>query len=80
MMAKELKTITLGDGDSPSVSICNGHVNANTFAKALKAEGWSGDRISKNDLTYEYWIRLKRSWKRSEQADYKAQAVTVLVW
>lgn len=50
-----LKTMTLGHDDNPGIVICPGHVNAKTFNKAFRAEGWSGDGTYKqDDLQYVY--------------------------
>lgn len=56
-MKKELKTITLGMDDNPSVVICPGHVDVKTFNKAYKSEGW-GDigTYKQDDLKYVYCI------------------------
>jgi hypothetical protein len=81
MKKRILKTITLGHADNPTVTICNGHVTANVFRKAAEAEGWKGGlEVTRRELRHEYWIRLKRSWKKSEQSNYRAQAVTVTDW
>jgi len=76
------KTITLSDksGDNPTVSICKGHVNTGEFNKAYKREGWKDSRITKSELTHEYWIEGKTKWKKSSITDHKAIAVTVLHW
>jgi hypothetical protein len=78
---KVLKTITLGHRDNPSVTLCNGHVNVRKFKKAWEAEGWdSASSIRSRDLRFEYWVKLKHTWKKSEQGNYDAQAVTVMDW
>lgn len=80
-MGTELKTITLGDSDNPEVSICYGHVSAKEFAKAFKAEGWTGSGSpAQADLRYEYWINSRNFWKKSNPGNKKAVPVTVNDW
>jgi hypothetical protein len=52
-----LKTMTLGndteDDDSPTLVVCEGHVDAKTFNEAFFNEGWSGKgEWSDDDLKY----------------------------
>lgn len=79
---KKLRTITLGcDADNPSVSLCPGHVTTKVFNEAYASEGWhGGDRIRKSELFYEYWVPLKRSWRKATKDNPKAKPVTVLYW
>lgn len=83
---KKLATITLGYADSPTVSLCPGHVTANQFTKAHKAEGWSGfDEVDGSDLSHEFWIKQKRGWKKStkegkDSLGRKAVPVTAMYW
>ena len=77
-----MKTITLGSkDDNPTYSICRGHVTATVFNRAFAKEGWRGcSWIRKNELSHEYWIKLKRSWKKSEKGKKGAVPVTVSSW
>lgn len=75
------KTTTLWyDRDNPSVSILPGHVTTRDFNKAYKAEGWNGDWVHKDNLSFEYWRPLTKTWKRSTKEDKKAKPVTVMGW
>jgi len=78
---KALKTVTLGyDVDNPSTSICSGHVTVSVFNRAFKAEGWESDKIRKEDIRHEWWIPMKRKWKKSNRENKKAVPVTVMDW
>jgi len=79
----ELETITLGgrhEDDDPTYTICPGHVDAKTFKKAWKKEGWSPSDTDQNELSYEYWIEGKKGWKRSAPGVKGAVPVTVRGW
>lgn len=77
----ELVTETIGDEDQPHVTICPGKVDAETFAQAHIAEGWSGDDIDEDCLKQEYWIKVgDHHWKRSDQNNPKSELVTVMEW
>jgi hypothetical protein len=75
-----LKTMTLGYEDNPTISLCPGHVSAETFDEAFLAEGWSDSDVADEDLRYEYWVRTKTNWKRSSPENEKAMPVTVMDW
>lgn len=77
-MKKELKTVTIGTRDNPSLSLCEGHVSEETFLKAFENEGWEGGDLM--DVRYEYWIPLKTKWKKSHPENKKAIPVTVSDW
>lgn len=75
------KTITLCDrSGNPIITILRGHVTATEYNKAFKAEGWSSDWIYRENLRHEYWIKLKRAWKKSDQKNKSSVQVTVSDW
>lgn len=77
---RQIKTITIGDDDSPCYSLCPGHVTAKEFNKAHKAEGWDADPVSQDDLRFEYWIKGKKSYRRSVPEKKGAKPYTVMSW
>ncbi len=80
---KEMKTITIGDETgNPTYSLCPGHVDAKTFAKAYRAEGWDGfDDPDENDLSHEYWKpSLNGTYVSCGKTDLGALPFTVWDW
>ena len=80
---KRLTTISLGYRDDVYVTICLGHVDAKTFSKAFKAEGWDPAALEQDEILYEYWIKAKSSrcsWKKSVPGKKGAVPVTVSHW
>ena len=85
MKKKTLKTQTLAskrDQDNPTHTICKGHVTTTIFNKAWKAEGWSGDWISKLDLMHMWSYKTPSggymfSVKKTEK---HTKPVTVMHW
>lgn len=76
-----MKTLTLFQQDTPTVSICKGHVGSRDFNRAFKAEGWTGGSwIARSELRHEWWIKLKHTWKKSEVGKKGATPVTVNDW
>lgn len=80
MKKQTLMTYTIGSGDNPTATLCNGHVDVKTFNKAKAAEGWSGDPVTSGELFHEYWEHKGRKWTKSDQTNIRAQAVTVMYW
>lgn len=79
------KTITLLNGDNPTQVICAGHIDAKTFNKAFKAEGWDsqGDYKQK-ELKFVYMVskELKKGTKYTEVMPYVkgAKKYTMAAW
>lgn len=79
-MSEELKTITIGSDDNPAFSLCKGHVDAQTFSKAMAAEGWELDDYVDEDIKHEYWTREGDHYKRTTKDDPNAEPYTVSEW
>ena len=77
---KKNETLTIGYTDNPTHTLAKGHVDPKTFNKLYAAEGWEADPVDADDLKYEYWVPLKRSWKKAHPGKKGAVAVTVLYW
>lgn len=80
-MKKKSATITLGiDDDNPTQTMVPGHVTTAEFNR-LHKQDWDGDRISKSELTHEYWIPRKRGgWIKAEEKTKGAKPFTVFYW
>ena len=76
-----MKTFTLShDEDNPSYTLLEGHHDAQTFSKAMRAEGWDMDDIHEDDISHEYWVQEEARWCPSNKEDPKAIPVTVSEW
>lgn len=86
-MKKVLKTATLCMGGDPVHVVCMGHVDAKTFNKAFKAEGWDTSNRYKNSelkYIYGYWTKGERvegsKIKQVAPSHPKAKKMTVCNW
>lgn len=80
MKKKTLKTITLGV-DNPTFVICPTHVDAKTFNKAFKAEGWSEQgNYAQSDLRYIYMIKSGSNYKECSPSAKGARRFTFTSW
>jgi hypothetical protein len=77
----ELTTVTIGGEDDPTFSLCEGHVDQETFNKAFVEEGWSeSDGFDQELLAHEYWIEKDDNWTKATKDTPGAKAVTVGTW
>lgn len=73
----DLKTQTLSydDSDEPAIVICQGHVDAETFNKAFKNEGWSDESDYTDEMLthgYGYFTRgIFRCFPTKEKPHYE---------
>lgn len=87
------QTITLGSADNPHVTIMLGHVDAVTFDKAWKKEGWSGALSDKPDeeeiKNFNEGIRFgygklnkeeEKFYYGLEEKDEGAEPITIMDW
>lgn len=76
-----LSTITIGGSKTPTTILCEGHVDAATFNKAFKEEGWEGGAdVKLSELRLEYWVQHKAYWKRAWKDEKNTVPVTVYRW
>lgn len=82
-MKTVLKTDTICDNDdNPFAVLCEGHVNSKTFLEAYNNE-WGKDNenyIPESGLRYEYWIKGKKFWKKSEPGKKGVIPFTACDW
>jgi hypothetical protein len=75
------ETVTLGSAEhGPSESIALGHISAKEFNRRYKAEGWSGDPVSQDEVNHEYRRVHKNKITRSNKDDHRALAVSTIGW
>lgn len=66
--------------DGLKLSLCNDHVDLNTFKTAFKNSGRTGG-VSDEQLSYEWWVADKYgNWVPSNSKDPMAYPVTVMEW
>jgi hypothetical protein len=80
-----LKTRTLhreSDPDNPAIVVCDGHVTADEFNKAFKAEGWDRESdYTQEDLTHGYSAFQANGFERVTTQNIKGtKPVTYVHW
>ncbi len=80
-MQKE-KTLTLSHGidDDPSVSFMYGHRTAKDFNAAFKRDGWNGDPIRKDSLSFDYYAYKRGKYIVAKAEQNGSFPVTVMYW
>lgn len=62
------------------LTICFGHIDVGAFKVAFKNEGYGGDNVTEDRLSYEYWAKGSKGWHPSNKHQAGAFPVTVMEW
>jgi len=82
----DLKTQTLGaqdsDNDSPSITLCQGHLTPAQFNKAFKNEGWDSDGFDEGSIKHGFAEHGEEdgTWRLQGAKTSKTVPVTYARW